>query len=57
MMDKQEFEWKAQELTDKAEDLFQDEDNACYILSTGLNCDEDGRCELAGCSTILKEEQ
>ena len=39
-MDKQEFEWKYQQLCDKAEDLFDDEDDACYILSTGFKCDD-----------------
>lgn len=41
-MDKQEFEWKAKELGDKAKDLFQDEDDACYILSTGFKHGENG---------------
>lgn len=49
MMDKQEFEWKAKELGDKAKDLFNDEDDACYILSTGLKYDEDG---FAGCIEV-----
>lgn len=40
MMDNEEFEWKARELGDKAKDLFQDEDDACYILSTGFKYDE-----------------
>lgn len=45
-MDKQEFEWKARELGDKAKDLFQDEDDACYILSTGFKYDKEN---FAGC--------
>lgn len=49
-MDKQEFEWKAKELTDKAEDLFQDEDNACCILSTGFQYDEKGYVGHIKCS-------
>ena len=48
-MDKQEFEWKAKELGEKAQDLFNDEDDACYILSTGLKYDEDG---FAGCIEV-----
>lgn len=46
MMDKQEFEWKAKELVDRAKDLFQDEDDVCYILSTDFKHGENG---FAGC--------
>ena len=49
-MDKEEYEWKDKGLRDKANDVFEDDETTCFIVSTGYKDTEGlvGNLEIGG---------